>query len=229
VKFPDLVPALFLKRSNRFVALVRLEPGETALAHVPTTGRLTNALEPGCRVWLARSDAPHRKTAYTLILTELPEGGYCAVQAIQANQLFAEAVASGKLKAFDYHQVKAEVTVGESRLDFRLSNHAPVCWVEVKSVTYAAEGVGKFPDAPTGRGRKHLGELARLAASGDRASAVFIAQREDAQTFTPFEEIDPDFANTLREVHRQGVEVHAYRCKITQEEIKIDQEIPARI
>ena len=229
MKLPALAPATFLKRPNRFVAVVAFEDGTQASAHVPTTGRLTNALEPGCRVWLARSDTPHRKTAYTLTLTELPDGGYCAVQAIRANRLFKEAVEAGKLKAFDYEQVRAEVTVGESRLDFQLSNKQSVCWVEVKSVTYAAEGVGKFPDAPTGRGRKHLGELARLAAAGDRASAVFIVQREDALRFTPFEEIDPAFAAALRESQRQGVEVHAYRCKVNIDSITISNEIDVKL
>lgn len=229
MKFPKLVPALFLERPNRFVALVRLEGGETVRAHVPTTGRLTNVLEPGCQVWLACTNAPHRKTSHTLTLAELREGGYCAVQAVRANQLFAEAVAAGRLDAFHHTQIEPEITIGESRLDFRLSSDDTVCWVEVKSVTYAADGVGKFPDAPTGRGRKHLEELARLAAAGDHASAVFIAQRQDVQVFTPFEDIDPGFAADLRAVYRQGVEVHAYRCQVSLEHIEIDQEIPVRI
>ncbi|MFW5714655.1 MAG: DNA/RNA nuclease SfsA [Brevefilum sp.] len=229
MKFPELVPAIFLSRPNRFVAMVQLEDGTHARAYVPTTGRLTNALQPGCRVWLAQGNNPHRKTKYTLILTELPNGGYCSVQAIQANRLFAEALAAGTLQAFSYDWVQAEVTHGVSRLDFRLSSDLSTCWVEVKSVTYAADGVGKFPDAPTGRGRKHLKELARLARLGDRASAVFIAQREDAQAFTPFEEIDPEFSAILHEAHQHGVEVHAYRCSINLDEITINEEIPVRL
>lgn len=225
MRFPDLVAAEFIKRPNRFIALVRFENGEHAKAYVPTTGRLTNALQPGCRVWLAQGINPHRKTKYTLRLTELETGGYCAVQAVQANQLFAEAVGAGKLPAFSYDQIRAEVAVGESRLDFRLSRGAESCWVEVKSVTYAADGVGKFPDAPTGRGRKHLGELAQLAQRGNRSCAVFITQREDAKAFEPFEEIDPEFTAALREVYLAGVEVHAYRCAVSLEKIEIMEEI----
>ena len=226
MKFLSLIPAEFIDRPNRFVALVQLENGQIARAYVPTTGRLTNALQPGCKVWLAKATDPHRKTQYTLQLTELSSGGYCSVQAIQANRLFAEAVAARKLQAFNYDRIEAEVTFGESRLDFRLSNDVNTCWVEVKAVTYAEDGVGKFPDAPTGRGRKHLGELARLAALGERASAVFIAQREDAEVFSPFDEIDPAFSAALREVHEEGVEVHAYRCRVTLNGITIDEEIP---
>jgi len=98
--------------------------------------------------------------------------------------------------------------------------------VEVKSVTYVEDGIGRFPDAPTARGRKHLGELANLAASGYRASVVFIAQREDARKFAPFEEIDPDFAETLRQVKGKGVEIHAYRCHVSAEHVEIVQALP---
>ncbi len=229
MRFPDLTPAVFIKRPNRFVADVRLESGEMSKAYVPTTGRLTDALQAGCRVWLTQATNPNRKTQVTLTLSELPKGGYCSVQATLANHLFAETLAAGKLAAFPYEQVAPEVTIGESRLDFRLTDKKGVCWVEVKSVTYAKDGVGKFPDAPTSRGRKHLAELAKLAALGDRASAVFIIQREDARSFSPFEEIDPEFATLLRDVHRQGVEVHAYRCRVTLSTITIDEEIPAKL
>jgi sugar fermentation stimulation protein A len=143
-----------------------------------------------------------------------------------ANWLFKEAMALGALEAFPYPTVEAEVPYGRSRLDFRLSDGEAVCWVEVKSVTYAEDGVGMFPDAPTGRGRKHLGELAKLAAEGHRASVVFIAQREDARRFVPFEQIDPDFTAELRRVSALGVEVHAFRCNVSTEEVVIAEEVP---
>jgi len=225
VKFPDLLPAVFIKRHNRFTAGVRLGTGGVSTAFIPTTGRLTGALTPGCRVWLAPVANPKRKTPYTVVLTELEGGGYCSVDALMANRLFDEALQLGNLGAFPYDGIEKEVPFGRSRLDFRLSEGEEMCWVEVKSVTYAQDGVGLFPDAPTSRGRKHLGELAKLAARGDRASAVFVIQREDATRFAPFEAIDPDFAAALRRVHREGVEVHAFRCEVSLEKIEIVDEI----
>jgi len=186
MQFPTLIPATFIKRNNRFIAGVQLETGRLASAFVPTTGRLTGALRPGCRVLLEPADDPNRKTAYTLVLTELEQGDLCSVNAIMANRLFYEAVINGHLSAFEYEQVEKEVTLGRSRLDFRLTQGDQVCWVEVKSVTYVRDGVGLFPDAPTGRGRRYLVELAKLVASGDQASAVFIAQRGDAARFAPY-------------------------------------------
>jgi len=225
VKFPELVPAVFIKRDNRFTAGVRLDAGGVSMAFVPTTGRLTGVLRSGCRVWLAPAADSKRKTPYTLTLAELEDGGLCCTDAALANRLFDEALHQGKLSAFPYTDIENEVPFGRSRLDFRLSDSAETCWAEVKSVTYAKEGVGMFPDAPTSRGRKHLRELAKLVARGDRASAVFIALREDAVRFAPFEAVDPAFAAALREVRAEGVEVHAYRCKVSLKEIEIAEEI----
>lgn len=229
MKFPALIPAVFIKRDNRFVASVRLDGGGAATAFVPTTGRLTGALYPSCRVWLEPTDDPNRRTAYTLLLTELKHGGFCSVKAITANRLFHEAVKDRRLTAFPYQEIEKEVPHGRSRLDFCLSQGENVCWVEVKSVTYVEGDVGMFPDAPTSRGRRHLETLAKLAVRGDRASAVFIAQRSDAERFTPFKTIDPAFAETLRQVHQAGVEVHAYRCDVGLEGIKIAVEIPIEL
>ena len=227
--FPTLTPAVFIKRDNRFIASVRLEGGAPAAAYVPTTGRLTGALRPGCRVWLEQSANPNRKTPYTLLLTEIEGGGLCSVNAIMANRLFHEAVTRKQLAAFPYEKIDSEVPHGKSRLDFRLSQNGNICWVEVKSVTYVEDGVGMFPDAPTARGRRHLETLAKLAASGDRASVVFIAQRGDAARFAPYQAIDPDFSETLRQVHQAGVEVHAYRCDVSLDQVKIAEEIPVTL
>lgn len=226
MKFADLVPGTFVKRGNRFTAGVYLESGGVSTAFIPTTGRLTGALRPGCRVWLEAAENEERKTPYTLVLSELEGGGLCSVNAYMANWLFDEAIQKRVLEIFPYPIMDKEVTYGRSRLDFRLSDGDKFCWVEVKSVTYAEDGVGMFPDAPTERGHKHLGELAKLVAEGHRASVVFIAQREDASKFAPFEKIDPEFAAELRRVHDSGVEVHAFRCAVSTEEVMISEEIP---
>ncbi|MEA3327356.1 MAG: DNA/RNA nuclease SfsA [Chloroflexota bacterium] len=229
MKFPELVPAIFVHRPNRFIAAVHLERGGAAYAHVPTTGRLTGVLQQGCRVWLSPAANPKRKTPYTLILAELENKGLCSVNATLANRLFAEALTERKIAAFKYDLIEREVSFGRSRLDLRLSEGDQTCWIEIKSVTYVKDGVGMFPDAPTARGRKHMDELATLVGQGDRASIVLIAQREDAESFSPHEAIDPDFSEKLREVHQVGVEVHAYRCAVSLKEIKIVEEIPVKL
>jgi len=223
--FPKLTPAIFIQRNNRFTAEVKLINGSRAIVYVPTTGRLSGVLHEGAQVWLEPSDNQNRKTAFTLALVELKQGGLCSVNAVMANRLFAEAVQQKHLDAFLYDHLESEVPLGKSRLDFRLNTGDDVCWVEVKSVTYVENGVGKFPDAPTARGTRHLETLFNQVAAGERASVVFISQREDANLFSPFTQVDPGFAKTLSQVHTLGVEVHAYRCRISLTEIVISEEI----
>lgn len=227
--FPELLPATFLKRMNRFTAVVDLSSGERISAYVPTTGRLTGVLRPGGRIWLEPATNQQRKLRYTLVLAELEQGGFCSVNATLANLLFEEALLNRRLEAFPCDEIRREVTYKDSRFDFRLAEQDQVCWVEIKSVTCVQEGVGMFPDAPTSRGQKHLRELAKLAALGDRASVVFVAQRADATRFKPHETVDPEFTEVLRQAHAQRVEIHAYRCDVTLEGIEIADEIPVKL
>jgi len=225
VRLPPLIAGRFLKRDNRFRVAVQLDDGPVA-AHLPNSGRLTELLTPGRRCWLARLDAPHRKTAFDLKLMEYA-GVLVSVDARLPNPLFAEALAAEHLVPFQgYRQVEREVTSGQSRLDFRLNGPPGVCWVEVKSVTLVEQGVGRFPDAPTTRGARHLEELIAIVEAGERAAVVFVVQRPDAQRFVPHHRADPTFSATLREAAERGVEVHAWTCTVQRREITIAQPIP---
>ncbi len=106
MKFGELVPATFIKKGNRFTAGVYLESGGATTAYIPTTGRLTGALRPGCRVWLEAAENPERKTPYTLVLSELADGGLCSVNAYMANWLFKEAMEMGALEVFPIPKLK---------------------------------------------------------------------------------------------------------------------------
>lgn len=128
-----------------------------------------------------------------------------SVDARLPNPLFAEALIAKKLPDFDYPNIDREVYLNDSRIDFRLSRSDEVCWVETKSVTLVKEGIAKFPDAPTSRGRRHLMELTKILAHGDRAAVVFIVQRPDALSFCPHQEADPGFATFIGLAFQQGL------------------------
>lgn len=72
-------------------------------------------------------------------------------------------------------------------------------------MTLVRDGVALFPDAPTARGRKHLGELEAHVRAGGRAAVLFVVQREDARVVAPNEATDPEFASALRSAARAGV------------------------
>ena len=88
------------------------------------------------------------------------------------------------------------------------------------------EGRIAFPDSVTTRGTKHLLELERLAAAGERAVLLFCVNRDDARTVEAASEIDPVYAETLRRVHRRGVEVMAYGARVESDGVFLGASVP---
>jgi sugar fermentation stimulation protein A len=220
VKFPLLISGRFVRRDNRFRVTVEVE-GERVAAHLPNSGRLTELLTPGRPCWLTEFDTSHRKTSFDLTLVAYADT-LVSVDARLPNALFAEALVAGRLEPFQgYDGVEREVRFGESRLDFRLSGPAGICWVEVKSVTLVEDGVARFPDAPTARGVRHLGELITAVGKGDRAAVVFVIQRADAQCFVPHDQADAAFGAALRRAAGAGVGICAWGCEVSQQEIAV--------
>lgn len=226
---PHLVEGRFLERLNRFAALVEMDDAPT-LVHVANSGRMRELLAPGQPVLLRPiAEAPHRKTRFDLTLVDL---GWTLVSADARlpNALVAEALQQGRLPQFaGYPQVRREVVFGESRLDLRLDGPLGTCYIETKSVTLVTGGAGLFPDAPTVRGVKHLGSLSQAMAAGHRAVVVFVVQREDAQAFASNDAADPAFGAGLRRAAASGVEVLAYRCRVTRQEIVLAGHLEVRV
>jgi sugar fermentation stimulation protein A len=227
VKNEALIPAEFLGRDSRFTAVVRLNRG-LSRAHIAHTGRLTTVLVPGRKVWLSEAKNKNRRTRYDLKLVAI-DNVMVAIDSRLPNALFSEAVKQQSLNDFMYNEIQHEVKLGRSRIDFRLSGPRGTCWVETKSVTLAKDRIALFPDAPSIRGRKHLKELTEVLKDSIRSAVVFIVQRPDVDSFSPNQEIDPDFASILSEVARTGVEVKAYRCQVGLDEILISDEIPVKL
>ncbi len=144
------------------------------------------------------------------------------------NRLVHRAIKKGALPELaGYTQIITEAKIGEgSRVDLLLSGSKGRCYVEIKSVTMAEDGVAYFPDAVTQRGRKHLEELLRVKEEGHRAVLIFVVQRGDVRLFKPADFIDPEFAETLRRVHEAGVEILVFRAEVSEEEINLGERLP---
>jgi sugar fermentation stimulation protein A len=221
---------VFQRRDNRFRVQIQVA-GNIEAAHLPNSGRLGELLVPGRGVWLAPADLvrkPQRRTAYDLALVEYADR-LVSVDARLPGRLIAHALQNGLLTGFeDYTDVRREVRLGESRLDFRLDarDAESPCWIEVKSVTLVEERTARFPDAPTLRGQRHLRELTGAVEDGDRGAVVFVVQRDDAESFVPHKEADPAFAEALRGAAEVGVEIYAWRCNISLVGIGLIDAIP---
>jgi sugar fermentation stimulation protein A len=221
----ELHKGIFLKRLNRFVAEVEVND-QKHLAHVADPGRMKELLIPKNEVLLRKiTFSNKRKTNWDMLGVYIPTG-LVSVDSRLPNDLIAEAIKDSKLKEFfEYKIVRREFTYGHSRFDFLLQSQENQCLLEIKSCTLVRDAHALFPDAPTLRGRKHLLELMNAKKDEYRACVIFVIQRADASVFSPNDEIDPDFADTLRFAVSEGVEVFAYRCKVTETQVKLKEQV----
>ena len=232
VRFPvPLLGARLVKRYKRFLADVTLDDGTVLTAHCPNTGSMLGCQTPGSRVWLSRSDNPKRKYAHTWELVELDDGALVGINTGRSNALVREAIESAVIDELaGYDEIRPEVRYGNenSRVDFLLTGDHGACYLEVKNVTAAVEeGIALFPDAVSVRGTRHLRELmATLGGAGRRAVLCFCVQRPDVREVRPADDIDPDYGRTLREALGAGVEVIAYRAKLSPEAVVLAERIP---
>ncbi|MCX8230967.1 MAG: DNA/RNA nuclease SfsA, partial [Alphaproteobacteria bacterium] len=175
------------------------------------------------------SDNPKRKLPYTWELVRA-DGALVGINPLNANRVISGALETGAVPGVDqYGSIRREVRYGEgSRVDFLLSEPGlPDCYVEVKNVHLARQnGLAEFPDAVTARGAKHLAELARVKAAGNRALMLFLVQREDCDRFQVAKDIDPAYGAALGAAVEAGVEVLCLACQVSLTDITVVRRIP---
>jgi sugar fermentation stimulation protein A len=66
----------------------------------------------------------------------------------------------------------------------------------------------------------------KMVEEGHRAVLVFCVQHSGAKEVGPADDIDPEYGAILREAIAAGVEVLAYGCRLTPEEIVVTQRLP---
>lgn len=223
MQYSDIHKAVFLERPNRFIAHCTVD-GMLETVHVKNTGRCRELLVPGATVYLEKSSNPNRKTAYDLVTVETPFG-LVNMDAAAPNQVAGELLRAGAILSSPT-LVRPEVRFGASRLDFYAENDRQQLFVEVKGVTLRQGEWAVFPDAPTVRGAKHMGELVQAVAQGYRAMALLIVQMGGCTAFRPNRETDPAFCQALRDARAAGVEVRAVDCRVTPNTVTANRELP---
>ena len=235
MQFPEpFVPAILIKRYKRFLADVRFMDGQELTVHTPNTGTMLGCAQPGMKVWLRNTHNPKRKYLWSWEMSETSDGVLIGVDTSLSNRLVVEAIETGVIHSLQgFEQLQTEVKYGtqNSRIDILLSNSdRQHCYVEVKNVTAKrGEATAIFPDAVTQRGVKHLQELMHVVKQGARGVLVFCVQRGDVEMFSPADEIDPTYAQCLRQAAEQGVEVCAYRAELTPQSAHLRTELPIKL
>lgn len=228
MKITNIITGRFRERPNRFTVVFEAD-GRTDKAHLRDPGRLRELLLPEARLLLRPAQNPaNRKTNYDVIAVE-SEGIWVLINSGFHSDLAAELIESGVVpELLSYSVEKREYTFGKSRIDFLLTSDSKIkneeivkgsfkppsrMLLEVKGCTLVERGHGKFPDAPTIRGKRHLEELIKAKKEGMESAVLFLIPREDAKVFSPNWEMDPEFSNTLAQAQQAKVEIIAYSFK----------------
>lgn len=225
MKYERITQGSFLERPNRFLAYAELA-GKREVVHVKNTGRCAELLTPGAVIYVQESDNPERKTKWDLIAVE--KGDRLVNMDSQIpNRVVQEWIEAGNLFE-DVRLVKPETVYGNSRFDLYVeTGDNRKIFIEIKGVTLEEDGVVRFPDAPSERAVKHLGELMQAVKEGYEAYVFFVIQMKDVRYFTPNRETHPAFCDALKCARAAGVRVLAYDCVVDSDSITIHKEVPA--
>jgi sugar fermentation stimulation protein A len=235
MKFANpLLSGRLIQRYKRFLADVRLDTGETVTATCPNTGSMLGLTTPNSKVWLSESDSPTRKYKHTWELIEangVRGATLVGINTGHPNTLVAEAIKTGGIPELaGYLNLRREVKYGlNSRIDILLEGGGDErpCYIEIKNVhLLRTPGLAEFPDSKTERGVKHLVELSNMVREGHRAVMLFLIQRGDAEGFAVAGDIDPAYRAAFGQARDAGVEMLAYRCRLSPTEIGLDCSVP---
>jgi len=206
----DAVPCIFLKRLNRFVALVEVG-GEEKRALVTNTGRLEEFMVPGRRAFCTPKTGG--KTDFVLVAFDDQGGKGAVIDTRTQAKAFERAVELGLVPWLRGCRIKRkEITVGKSRLDYLFECPEGEVYAEMKSAVLRGGEKGEYamyPDCPSVRGQKHIRELIGLSKAGKKAMIFFIGAMPGVEKFRPYERGDPEIARLLKEADKVGVEIHA--------------------
>lgn len=227
---PPLAVGTLQRRYKRFLADINTAEGESLTVHCPNTGAMLGCDQPGSEIWYSHSENPARKYAHTLEVV-VTGTGIAGINSARANGLVAEALQCDRawlpeLQGVELVRSEAAIPDARGRFDFQLRDGGRDCYLEVKSVTLCdADGTGRFPDAVSARGLKHIEALERRVGAGNRGILVFCAQHSGIERIRPADEIDPVYGAALRAAHRKGLEVYGCGCTLSPFEIRIDRSL----
>jgi len=162
--------------------------GRTLRCHCPTTGRLGDLRLAGLPCLYSTSDSELRKTHYTVeaVSTSLGGDSWVGINQTAANRYFEFFLKEGALGRLADGEVRREVRLGKSRIDFLVGD----TYIEVKTPLIMLPAEGDVPRVRRSRFDsferliRHMGELRASLSQGMRAKIV-LCFLYDAKPFIP--------------------------------------------
>ena len=227
MKFKErLLQGTLIKRYKRFFVDIKYK-NKIITAHCPNSGSMMGLLNIGNIVWFSKANNPNRKLNYTLQLIQIDKK-LVGINTHLTNKIILESLENKKIKnLIKFTNIKTEVKFSErTRFDFLITNSKEKCFLEVKIVTLKRKNnIAEFPDAITSRGAKHLNELINAKKKGYDSYILYLIQREGCKSFKIANDIDEKYKNTFDTALKNGVKILCYDCKLSSEEIKINNQI----
>jgi len=218
----NLIQGTFVDRPNRFMVTFK-HGNKFKNAHLRDPGRLKELLKPDVNLILRPVvNNSKRKTKYDVIGV-LKENLWVLINSGFHSDIAADLINQQIIDEFKGYSVKKrEYNYGKSRIDFLITNENEKMLLEVKGCTLVEDGLAKFPDAPTIRGKRHVEELISAKKQDINASILFLITCEDARLFSPNFEMDPEFSIALQNAYNEGVKIIAYSFKNSYSEDMIE-------
>lgn len=209
-EIPDLKKGIFLTRPNRFVGEIEYK-GQIETAHIHDPGRLKELLVKGAYVLFTYSKG---KLKYYIKAVCIEDEWVLIDTALHSN--IAMKVFEFLPEFSDIKEIRKEVKIGNSRIDFTLDG-VPL---EVKGVSLVKEDIALFPDAPTERGARHVREII------ENNGIILLLVVRQAKSFCPNWEMDPKFSNNLSEARKKGIQIIPVQISFDGKTIYYEGRIP---
>ena len=223
MKFTNsLFKGKLIKRYKRFFTDIKLN-NSIITAHCPNTGSMKGLLDEGNNVWVSKNDDPKRKLKFTLEMIEA-NNMLIGVNTHRANKIVHHALKNKLIHEFkSIDKIQSEFKYSnDTRFDFLCDNKL----LEVKNVTLLRDSkIAEFPDAVTSRGTKHLKNLINSIKKGYKPFVLFLTQIQGINNFKIARDIDYNYFKNYIEAKKAGVVFLAYRCMLSEKEIKIEKKI----
>lgn len=220
-----------VSRPNRFTLIVDFGDS-TERVYLANPGALTTVLSPGNKIFCKPVKSKNRKTNLDAIAIKTGNI-YVTVNSNFANSIFSNILKKGLMEEFEkYSMLAREPPLPDrGRADFLLENEiGNKTYIEVKSCTHVENEAAKFPDRLTGRGRRHLRSLTGLKENSFESYVIFVVQRPDAKKFQAYREVDPEFADLLKESEERGVKIRALSTEFRPPNLFLkDKDLPVEL
>lgn len=227
-----LIEGVIVKRKSQFTMIVNVN-GEELSCHCPTTGRIGDLETRNIACLLSKSNDPKRKTPYTVEAVSADDLDNSNKNWIGINQTLSNRLVEYFFETHqfdeivsDYDEIKREVKLGVSKLDFLVGN----TYLEVKTplttlqVKYGNSIKTKpiTPFSSTERFTKHIKELAGSLSEHERAILLTVYQYEitepkERQRSTHYEEVSA----VMREAVKKGVQTFEVSMKFEPDGVEL--------